>query len=253
MALYEKELKELSGGSYYKGSFLAGGAVASVFSSKPINDYDLYFKNEESFKEAVESAYEDGFWCVSVSSRAITFSDHGTIYQFMHFNWFENVQQIFDSFDFTCCMGAVDNDLKELVLHERFLPDLASSKLIFNEGTAFPAASALRLLKFMSREFAISRRELAKIIVAIQFSPPKDWEELKEQLGGAYSDPVTMDSNSDFNLKNVIKSLDTAFLPADRGVGEDNNSSIDNQQEHFRKHLPANAEEALEMCKSFRK
>lgn len=254
--LYPGELAKLKGYKF-DGSFLAGGAVTSVFSDKPINDYDLYFKNKESFEKAVKEAYEDGFWCVSVSSRAITFSDSGTIVQFMHFKWFPTVASIFESFDFTICMGAVDFDANDgkgqLILHPRFLIDLASHKLVFNHGTDYPSASGLRILKFQDREFTISRRELAKLLVAVQFQPAKSWEELKDQLGGSYGDPVAMASDKPYTLDNVIEALDNAYLPPDGKAGVDDKASHTNTQKSLNnRDVPNNAKDAIEKCYSFR-
>ena len=76
------------------GSILAGGAITSTFTNQQIADFDLYFKSKAAFIEAVRGAYDDGLWCISSSGRAITFSDNGTIYQMMHFSFFDSAEAI---------------------------------------------------------------------------------------------------------------------------------------------------------------
>ena len=45
---------------------------------------------------ALQAAYEDGWWCLSVTPRAITFIENNeTIFQLMCFDWFEMAQAIF--------------------------------------------------------------------------------------------------------------------------------------------------------------
>src|SRR5690348_10379935 len=99
-----EELKKGVGRSF-KGCFLAGGAITSLFTNKKIRDYDLYFKSKEHFVDAVRCMYEDGCWCVAITPRAITFiENNATVYQLMSFSWFDSAQQIFNKFDFTCVM-----------------------------------------------------------------------------------------------------------------------------------------------------
>lgn len=50
MADYKAEKnKILEQCSPIPGAFAAGGAVTSVFTGKPINDVDVYFKSREAF------------------------------------------------------------------------------------------------------------------------------------------------------------------------------------------------------------
>lgn len=108
---YKAEIDKLHKSAYLpKGAFIAGGAVTSVFTNQPINDVDVYFKSREHFEGAIESAYEDGFWCCDVSKRSVTFKDGDTIIQYMHFDFFPTADDIFKAFDFTVCMGAYDLD-----------------------------------------------------------------------------------------------------------------------------------------------
>lgn len=208
-----------------KGSFLAGGALNSAFTSQPIKDYDFYFKNEDALKYAIEFAYENGFWCVSCTDRAITFSDNGTIYQFMTFSYFDTAQSIFDRFDFTCVMAALDADTGELVLHERFLVDTCARQLVFNHKTDYPLASAIRLLKYQKKGFTISKNELLKMVMAVNQKPVNDWGSAINQIGGFYGECLQINKDSEFNLDNAIEAIGSATI--DNPIPEKSNQPND--------------------------
>lgn len=175
------------------GAFIAGGAVTSVFTGKPINDHDIYFKTQRDFDTAVADAYDHGLWCVGVSKRAVTFADDQRIAQLMHFDFFPTAADIFACFDFTMVMGAYDLDAKEFVLGDDFMRHNAQRFLRFNPGTRYPLASATRVLKFQDRDYTIGKGDILKIALACRGVRIESWEDLKDQIGGAYGDKVKFD------------------------------------------------------------
>lgn len=190
------------------GAFAAGGAVTSVFTNATINDVDVYFKTRQAFEEAVESAYEDGLWCVASSKRAVTFSDSNNIRQYMHFDFFPTAQDIFNAFDFTVVMGAYDFDTQEFVFHDDFLKHNSQRFLRFNAGTRYPLASATRVLKYQQRGYTIGKGDILKIALACRGVKIDSWEDLKDQIGGAYGDKVVLGSDDkDFTLEAAIEAL----------------------------------------------
>ncbi len=199
-----------------KDCFLAGGAITSLFANRKIRDYDLYFKNKEAF-EAVRGMYEDGCWCVAITPRAITFiENNATVYQLMSFSWFRTADQIFDKFDFTCVMAAIDLETKEFFRHRDFLRDLAKRKLRFNHRTEFPIGSALRVRKYQDRGYSMDDSEYLKVMLACAFKEIKTWDELKNQIGGQYGGAVVMDTSKDFTLQNSITSLNETLIEKPR-------------------------------------
>ena len=209
---YPSEAKTLLAAAYpTPGAFAAGGAVTSVFTEKPINDVDVYFRTQRAFEEAVIGAYEDGYWCVAASRRAVTFSDGGRIVQYMHFGFFDTPSDIFAAFDFTVCMGAYDYDAKEFVLHDDFLRHNSQRFLRFNPGTRFPLASATRVLKYQQRGYTIGKGDVLKIALACRGVKIDSWEELKDQIGGAYGEKVVIENeNKPFSLEAAIEALTVA-------------------------------------------
>lgn len=196
-----------------QGSFLAGGAITSLFTNDKINDFDLYFKSKEDFVRALEYAYEDHLWCVHVSSRAITFAIGNEVYQMMYFDWFETADQIFDKFDFTACMGALDLDTKDFIFHPRFMADVAKRELKFNPNTLYPLASGVRTLKYQERGFSLNKHEMIKVLMSCVFKNVTSWDELRDQLGGNYGERVFSSPDKEFTLDNAIEALEQPREP----------------------------------------
>ena len=224
MSNYKAEAEKILAHTYpIPDAFVAGGAVTSVFTGKPINDIDVYFKSREAFEYQVGMAYENGWWCVSSSKRAVTFSDHGTIVQFMHFGFFPTAQDIFKAFDFTVVMGALDYDTKEFVFHEDFLKHNSQRFLRFNPGTRYPIASAARVLKYQERGYTIGRGEIMKIALTCREPRLETWEDLKDQIGGAYGEKVVLENeDKEFSLAAAIDALTVDEAWKERFIANDN-------------------------------
>lgn len=211
--MYDQEKQKIRAASTFlpSGAFVAGGAVTSVFTNQPINDVDVYFKSREAFAAAVIDAYDDHrSWNVATSKRAVTFANGNDVMQFMYFDFFPTAQDIFKSFDFTICMGALDCDTKEWVLHEDFLKHNSQRFLRFNSGTRYPIASALRVLKYKERGYTIGKGEFLKIILAARCPEINSWEDLKDQIGGSYGEAVHLENeHQPYSNEAAVESINT--------------------------------------------
>ncbi len=209
MEYVEQKKKLLSGVGTYRGAFLAGGSVNSVFTGRKIADFDFYFKDQASFEFAVAMAYEEGNWCLHASDRSVTFSDNGTNLQFMHFEFFSDAAAVFDAFDFTICMGAYDMDAKAFVFHDQFLTDCAERKLRFHAGTRFPLISALRVLKYQERGYSLAREDMLRLALACSALEMCSWEDLERQIGGLYGDRTVVARDGEVDVFKVISAIGT--------------------------------------------
>lgn len=209
MHTYEAEKKLVRAVAYsYEQAFVAGGAITSVFTAKPVHDADIYFKSRAAFEKAVFQSYEEGFWCVDASKRAVTFSDGGRIYQLMHFDYFPTAADIFKAFDFTINMAALDLDTNEFTFHDDFLKHNAQRFLRFNKGTRYPLASAARVLKYQQRDYTIGKGDILKIALACRGVRLESWDDLKDQIGGAYGNKVVLENyGAPFSLDAAIDAL----------------------------------------------
>ncbi|RWX40810.1 hypothetical protein EHH54_10395 [Rhizobium leguminosarum] len=245
MTDYTAEAKKIKEKCHHvSGAFAAGGAVTSVFTGKEINDVDVYFKSREAFEYAVASAYEDSWWCVSSSKRAVTFVDGDSVIQFMHFDFFPTAQDIFNAFDFTVVMGALDFDADEFVFHDDFLKHNSQRFLRFHPGTRYPLASAVRVLKYQDRGYTIGKGDILKIALAGRKVKIDTWEELKDQIGGAYGEKVVLEGEGqEFSLDAAIAALTVDEAGKEQFIANDNEEQPGNALDLQRKLAAMKGEE----------
>lgn len=219
---------------YLTDCYVAGGAITSLHTGNPINDYDIYPKSQQGLINALTWGFESGF-NTFVSDRAITYSLKNTMnkttglpatMQIMHFDTFETAEKIFDYFDFTCCMGAFDLDTKEFVLHDKFLLHCSQRYLSFNDKTKFPYASARRIQKYLDRGFKINNTEYMKILMACQNKPINSWKELKEQIGGIYGECMVIPENEPYSYEAAIKTIENVEFKTEMKCFESSEEAI---------------------------
>lgn len=197
--------------------FIAGGSILSTATKATINDYDIYPKNKKGFEDSVTILMESNCSLINVSNRALTFKSNDILnndgkrmlFQVMIFDFFPTANYIFENFDFTVCMATFDCDTKEYTFHPDFYSDIASKTIRFNPKTKYPLNSLIRVNKYQAKGYYISRFENAKIALSIaNVGLPKSWEELENQLGGAYGKTIKLHTKDiEFNLENALSVL----------------------------------------------
>lgn len=206
------------------GAVLAGGAVTSTFTNSEVNDYDIYFPSDCALAQAAVNLMDrecdfEGFYVADLeqcsplylgtSSKSVMFTKDDKIYQLMCFKYFDSIQDIFNSFDFTCCMGAYDFKSGEFVVHDDFLKHCAQRRLVFNSNTDYPIMSMLRVDKYKEKGYTISKTELVKVILACSSLNLSSWSDLKNAIGGMYGVNVDdmFDEDEEFTIQNAINQL----------------------------------------------
>jgi hypothetical protein len=80
--------------------------------------------------------------------------------------------------------------------------------LRFNPGTRYPLASATRVLKYQQRGYTIGKGDMMKIAIAVRGVKIDTWDDLKDQIGGAYGDKVVLgNEDTPFTLAAAIEAL----------------------------------------------
>lgn len=213
MTAHAPELKKLLAAAVNftpRNSFIAGGALTSVFTGQPINDVDIYFKTKEAFIDAVRSAYGSGLWCVAASDRAVTFAQGDDIVQLMLFDFFEDANEIFDAFDFTACMAAYDVDAESFVFHRDFFKHNAQRHLSFHSGTRYPFGSLLRTIKYRERGYKLGRGDLLRIALCCHGVKLESWDDLAAAVGGQYGERVQLETDKPFSVAAAIDLLSSS-------------------------------------------
>lgn len=153
------------------GSYLAGGSLRRLISGEGFDgkeDFDLFFKDEESINR---------FWEQNETSLEVVYeTDKNTsvIYrppdkeyslriQVIYFLYYQNLEEIINSFDFTVCQFATDG--QEIVCGKTSLDDLLNKRLVVNRIT-YPTSSVYRLAKYMQAGYSVSHIEIHSILLS---------------------------------------------------------------------------------------
>jgi len=143
---------------------IAGGALTSVFTNKPVNDIDVYFRSKEAFSNVMREIMKTDAWyadTISFNSAIVTHYTNKSILlrsdeqdvQLIAYKFFETPEEIFNDFDFTINMAALELKTKNLTVYNEFFKHNAQRYLGFNEGTRYPLVSALRVQKYKERGY----------------------------------------------------------------------------------------------------
>lgn len=195
-----------------QGVFIAGGTISSLFSNREINDIDVYFRNEDSLTEIIEAVWEDGGdWINALTEKALLVRVSDMEVQFIHFKYFEKAEDIFQSFDYSVCMGAFDFQTEEFVLHEDFLKHNSQRILKFNKNTDFPIVSLLRVHKYKEKGYNISKPEFLRVALKCMDMKINTVEELKMHLGGMYGvnydKLIQLEEGEEFSIDLVLDKI----------------------------------------------
>lgn len=201
-------------------AYIAGGTITSIFSNNPVNDIDLYFRDEESLAELIEEIYDDSNdWVNALTSKALLVRVDDKEIQMIHFKYFERAEDIFDTFDYTVCMGAFDFETEQFVLHEDFLKHNAQRILKFNKNTDFPIVSLLRVQKYKDKGYSISKPEFLRVALSCMELNITNTEELKQHLGGMYGinydKLIELEEGESFSLSKIIDKIANIALSED--------------------------------------
>ena len=204
---------------------LAGGCINSLFTNAPVHDLDLYFSNIDDLLSFVSDCYmAKRMTSIHLTDKSITFKAEDIIYQCIYFKYFDNIKDIFNSFDFTVCMGAFDFRTGKFVFDKNFFRDVAKRNLVFNMNTDYPIVSELRIEKYINKGYTISNKERLKILFSVSQLEINDYKSFKSHIGGMYgssfNDSITLNDDEEFSMELMINKLDK--------VDEIGNENLDN-------------------------
>lgn len=165
--------------TFPEGTFIAGGYLTSLISgaNDPKSDIDIFFKNEESFRQA--------YVCLTANSNSLPEVLRGYRAQrtienaltpnvmFINFvakgkpniqliktRWFSTPEEIIDGFDFTITQFAIDED--NFYFNPESLLDIINKKLTLHKLT-FPEKALARIAKYTKKGYSIEESVMEKI------------------------------------------------------------------------------------------
>jgi hypothetical protein len=218
---FTKVIKAALGSNVYdilkeEKAFLAGGAIASLFCNREINDYDIYCPSKYAVARIMCDAIEDNnvlspyeLMVNACTGKSIMCNKGETAIQFITFDYFKNVEDLFNTFDFTVCMGAYSFDTEEFLLHDNFLVHNSQRFLKYNQKTAYPLVSALRVQKYIDKGYNISKLEMMRILATVSEIKLTSWKDAEEHLGGMYAQSITAleEAKGDYSIDALLEAL----------------------------------------------
>lgn len=198
---------------------IAGGAITSVFCNREVNDLDVYFRSPLSYLQFCYDIYEGDYTfrliANNMTDRSILLKDKvtGQDVQLIIYKFFKDVDEVFADYDFTVNMGALEFDGTDeplFQLHKDFLKHNSQRYLSFNEGTAYPLISALRVAKYVEKGYNISRPQMLRVLLAVNKKEIDSWEKLTDEVAGMYGLDMkeVFPVNEEFSLDKAMECFD---------------------------------------------
>ena len=189
--------------------FLAGGALVSIYNNNNVNDLDIYVKDKATAFQITEWLSSDRYTCMSKTNKSIIMCKKDeTPVNIIIFKYFNSLQEIFDTFDFTCCMGGFDFEKEEFQFHPDFFKDNLTKQLVYSKLSNFPIGALLRVKKYNDKGFNISRTEMTKIALHCTQLKLETIEDLEAQINGMYGIEIKDIYGKDLDNFNVPDFLD---------------------------------------------
>jgi len=169
------------------GPWLAGGSIRRTLQRQSVleSDFDFFFKNQEQFDTFVKQVKESGGWQVGSNKNNVTLRmpsvapesvdvDEFEPYkpeikiQAIKLAFYESIEQVIDSFDFTICQFGFDGE--NLYFGDYSLWDLGRKRLVPHK-ISYATSSLRRLLKYTKAGFTICGGGLASMLDSVVKDP----------------------------------------------------------------------------------
>jgi hypothetical protein len=211
----DKEVAKLA----FRDVFVTGGSIASLLSGEEINDFDLYFKTQETAL-AVAKYYADNYLeshedkvlvetyeftgitgvkeervrLLKDKNPMIVLDNHGeyeprcftpTAISLkdiqLVFRFYGTPEEVHRTYDFVHCTNVYEYAEDRLTLNADAMYSILSKTLIYH-GSLYPICSILRTRKFIARGWTINAPQMIKMIIQTQNVNLKDRDTLFDQL-----------------------------------------------------------------------
>jgi hypothetical protein len=145
------------------GPWIAGGAGRQLaLGETSFNDIDIWFRNSAQYEQVLnrlDNEFGSEMYETFSSDNARTYTAGANKIQLIRRNYYQSIDEVFKSFDFTCCQVAVDDDLTP---YGPGLADAKSMKLVLNyfDERAFLA----RYAKYVGYGYVMDPKEFLAII-----------------------------------------------------------------------------------------
>lgn len=174
-----------------KGGIIAGGCFKNIFTGTRPKDIDIFFKNEESFKMAVETFNnEKGSYTKIYETENVVGFEH-----IKSKNKIDLVQRIFpkneiellNKFDFTITKASLHKELGDFIFtcNDNFFEHLLLKKLVIDDNMVSPISTFNRTYRYTRYGYNLCLESKAKLIVElgkVKIKPGEGIDEVTEEL-----------------------------------------------------------------------
>ncbi len=156
-----------------EGPWLAGGAVRRTLIGKSLDsDFDFFFRDKDQFDSFKAKLIDLGCESMRVTDHVETYQiyikDAKRIVQPIKIQYFDSLESVLDSFDFTITQAGYDGI--DLVLGKYTLWDLARRSLALHKLT-FGVSTLRRMIKYTNQGFTACSGVLQAILEAAASNP----------------------------------------------------------------------------------
>ncbi|NDB85069.1 MAG: hypothetical protein EB127_20565 [Alphaproteobacteria bacterium] len=175
------------------GPWIAGGSLHRTYRKLPLTnaDVDVFFKNKEQFEKFVTAISLTSLFSGNTIESTIYSEWHCTLtikymdvdwkIQCVTFKYFDNIEELFKSFDINVCRIAYDGT--NVVYEDGILNQINNNKLKFNEGSIYyPSVTLKRLVKYVKMGYDIEDIDLKLLTHAFYKSKKKAIDILDQDL-----------------------------------------------------------------------
>ena len=175
------------------GPWIAGGSLHRTYRKLPLTnaDVDIFFKNKEQFEKFVTAISLTSLFSGNTIESTIYSEWHCTLtikymdvdwkIQCVTFKYFDNIEELFKSFDINVCRIAYDGT--NVIYEDGILDDIKTNKLKFNEGSIYyPSVTLKRLVKYVKMGYDIEDVDLKMLTHAFYKSKKKAIDILDQDL-----------------------------------------------------------------------
>jgi len=175
------------------GPWIAGGCLHRTYRKLPLTnaDVDVFFKNKEQFEKFVTAISLTSLFSGNTIESTIYSEWHCTLtikymdvdwkIQCVTFKYFDNIEELFKSFDINVCRIAYDGT--NVIYEDGILDDIKTNKLKFNEGSIYyPSVTLKRLVKYVKMGYDIEDVDLKMLTHAFYKSKKKAIDILDQDL-----------------------------------------------------------------------
>jgi hypothetical protein len=166
---------------------LGGGFIRETIAGEKPNDIDLFGPSYEVLERAsqrLEADREGSRKHITLNAFTLLSPPRMPV-QFITRWKFDKLADVANSFDFTCCMAAIEcgaNNEWRSVCHDDFYADVAGKRLVYTFPDREEAAggSMMRVRKFLARGYNIQAESLAGVIARVA-GGVKGFDDLSEE------------------------------------------------------------------------